>query len=365
MSIGTLRMTALPECLIESPAQTSRLIDSPETPPNPPSRAASTADGDALSAVLRAVRLRGAIYFLVDATPPWVAEAPRGRDLAPLIMPGVQHLIEYHVVTRGSCFGGLPGETPIELHAGDVIVFPQGDAHVMSSAPHMRDPRPLDEFRELTNGRPPFALQMGAAGAAQAEVVCGFLGCDARPFNPLLAALPRVLCVRAGEGPQSGTLAALVELALIESRERRAGGDCVLARLSELLFVEVVRRHLQALPPQQEGWLAGLRDPLVGRALTLLHARPAKEWTLEDLAREAATSRSVLADRFRRYVGDSPMQYLAQWRMQLAAGLLENADANVASVAREVGYGSEAAFSRAFKKLVGVPPTAWRLSAGA
>ena len=321
---------------------------------------------DPLSAVLRAVRLRGAVFFLVDASPPWISEAPPGHVLAPLIMPGAQHLIEYHVVKRGTCYGGLIGAPPIELRTGDVIVFPRGDAHVMSSAPNMRDERDpseqgdIGELVRLAHEPPPFTLKMGTPGAPQSEVVCGFLGCDARPFNPLIATLPRVLHVRADSEPKSAHLSSLIALTLAESTERRAGSECMLARLSELMFIEVVRRHLQTLPPDQDGWLAGLRDPVVGRALSLLHARPAHAWTLENLARAACSSRSALAERFKQFVGQPPMQYLAQWRMQIAAGMLADGDANVGAVAYEVGYGSEAAFSRAFKKFVGVPPAAWR-----
>ena len=323
---------------------------------------------DPLSAVLRAVRLRGAVFLLVDASAPWRAEAPAGKVLGPQIVPGAQHLIEYHVVTRGSCFGGLVGEKPVELNAGDVIVFPHGDPHVMSSAPDSGarpDPRAADDLSELFQSAregPPFALKIGGRGATTAEVVCGFLGCDARPFNPLIATLPRVLLVRAGSAPNNGSLSSLIALTLAEAAERRAGGECMLTRLSELLFIEAVRRHLQTLPHEQTGWLAALRDPVVGKALSLLHARPAQAWTLDSLARAACLSRSALAERFKRFVGLPPMQYLAQWRMQIAAGLLLDGNNNVGAVAFAVGYGSEAAFSRAFKKLVGVPPAAWRES---
>ena len=147
---------------------------------------------------------------------------------------------------------------------------------------------------------------------------------------------------------------------MMESADKRAGGESVLAKLSELMFIEVVRRHLEALPPEQAGWLAGLRDPFVGKALSLMHAEPARNWTIEDLAKQVGLSRSVLAERFADLVGIPPMHYLAKWRMQIATGLLSGGSANIAAVAAEIGYGSEAAFSRAFKKMVGVPPSAWR-----
>ncbi|HEX5053299.1 MAG TPA: AraC family transcriptional regulator, partial [Planctomycetota bacterium] len=331
-----------------------------ERPASRTDRPAEAKSVDPLSAVFRAVRLRGAVYFLVDASPPWLAQAPAGRQLAPTVMPGAQHLIEYHVVKRGSCYGGLLGERTIALGAGDVLVFPHGDAHVMSSSPNPRPGKPdnQDVDRLLARASPPFPIRTGGGGEASHEVVCGFLGCDIRPFNPLIATLPRVLHVPADTA--NTHLNALVALTLAESGERRAGSECMLARLSELMFIEVVRLHLQTLPPGNEGWLAGLRDPVVGRALSLLHGEPARAWTLESLAQAASVSRSALAERFRQFTGQPPMQYLAQWRMQIAAGLLAESNASVAAVAFDVGYGSEAAFSRAFKKLVGASPSAWR-----
>ena len=188
--------------------------------------------------------------------------------------------------------------------------------------------------------------------------MCGFLGCDVRPFNPLLATLPRSCSAAARRGRRS--LDRLIDFTLAESRERRPGGECVRLRLSELMFVEVVRRHLAALPAEQTGWLAGLRDPPVGRALALLHERPLTAGRWSELAREVGMSRSALAERFAHLVGQPPMQYLTRWRMQLAARLLSDGAAKVAAVAQEVGYDSEAAFSRAFKKVTGVSPAAWR-----
>jgi AraC-like DNA-binding protein len=313
---------------------------------------------DTLSDVLRAVRLKGAVFFAVDAASPWVAEAPAACEVAPHVLPGVEHVIEYHIVTRGSCWGGLVDEPAVRLEAGDVIVFPQGDPHVLSSAPGMRGAPDLEAHRYPPAGQLPIAISIDGGGKDRVEVICGFLGCDARPFNPLLSTLPRTLHVRGG--PSNGVIEQLVKLALAESGSRTSGGECVLARLSELLFVEVIRRYLAALPPENTGWLAGLRDACVGRALGKIHHRPAHPWTLDELAREVGASRSVLAERFAHFVGVPVMQYLAQWRMQLAATLLSSTSASLAEVAERVGYGSEAALSRAFKRCVGVAPAAWR-----
>jgi AraC-like DNA-binding protein len=313
---------------------------------------------DTLSEVLRAVRLTGAVFFSVDASAPWVAETPAGRDVGPYIMPGVEHVIEYHVITSGSCWGGLIDETPVRLETGDIIVFPQGDAHVMSSAPGMRG-TPGDFPRGALSYRLPLAIRKDGGGPDRAELICGFLGCDARPFNPLLSTLPRVIHV-SHRTSDVGTLEQFVKLALLESTAQREGGGCVLARLSELLFVEVVRRYLATLAPEQVGWLAGLRDESVGRALGHLHDRPAHAWTLDDLAREVGMSRSAFAERFNHFVGVPPMQYLAQWRMQLASTLLSSTSMTLAEIADKIGYGSETALSRAYKRWVGVAPADWR-----
>ncbi len=314
---------------------------------------------DTLSTVLRAVRLTGAVFFSIDASAPWVADTPVARELGPYIMAGVEHVIEYHFVTAGSCYGGIVDEPALRLEAGDIIVFPQGDANVMSSAPGMRMPSDHALIRGLRPEHLPVAIKRDGGGPERAELICGFLGCDARPFNPLLSALPRVLRVpRAATA--DGTLESLVRLALAESKARRAGSDAVLTRVSELLFVEVVRRHLDTLPPEASGWLAGLRDAAVGRALEKLHERPAYAWTLDELARDVGVSRSVLAERFAQLVGVPPIQYLAQWRMQLGATLLSTTTMSLAEIAEQIGYGSEAAFSKAYKRAVGVAPAEWR-----
>jgi AraC-like DNA-binding protein len=313
---------------------------------------------DTLSEVLRAVRLTGAVFFAVDASAPWVAETPPLREIAPFIMPGVEHVIEYHIVTAGSCWGGIVNETPVRLATGDIIVFPQGDAHVISSAPGMRGPR--EDFSNVARAsRLPIAIKRDGGGAEHAEIICGFLGCDARPFNPLLSTLPRVIHVPR-RSADDGVLEQLVKLALGESTGQRAGGEAALARVSELLFVEVVRRYVSGLPAENVGWLAGLRDPNIGGALGQLHDRPAHDWSLDELAREVGMSRSVLAERFTHFVGVAPMQYLAQWRMQLAATLLSGPSMSLAEIAERVGYGSEAALSRAYKRWVGVAPADWR-----
>jgi AraC-like DNA-binding protein len=324
-----------------------------------PVPAAGKPKRDVLSDVLRAVRLTGAVYFDFDLSSPWVAEAPPSRDIASVVMPGAQHVIEYHVLVRGSAWGHALGEDPIRMNAGDAIVFPQGAAHVLSSAPGMRSAPDMAAFARPRTSLP-LVYELGGGGPDRARLVCGFLGCDDRPYNPLLAALPSVIHVRAAaERGTPGLLGTLLGIAATEATDTRPGHDNVLARLSELIFVETVRQYVESLPPSQTGWLAGLRDPIVCGALQALHADASAAWTVERLARLAGASRSVLAERFTAMVGRPPMEYLALWRMQLASRLLVDGG-QVAAVAGAVGYESEAAFSRAFKKLVGESPATWR-----
>ncbi len=321
--------------------------------------AAATVTTDVLSDVLRAVRLTGAVYFDFELSSPWVREAPPARDLRGIVMPGSQRVIEYHLIAQGTCWGQAIGQTPIALGEGDVIVFPRGDAHVISSAPGMREAVNLSAFPRPTSPLPAFH-ELGGGGPERARIICCFLGCDERPYNPLLAALPAVMHVSAaGRESPARWLGSLMSTASTESRSARPGGENVLARLSELMFVETIRQHLAALQPAETGWLAGLRDPIVGHALAVLHGEPEAEWTVDRLARTVAISRSVLAERFTDMVGQPPMQYLALWRMQLAARMLADGQ-TITAAALGVGYESEAAFSRAFKKLVGEPPGKWR-----
>lgn len=309
---------------------------------------------DPLSDLLRVVRLDGAFFYAVEAAEPWSVEAVAAKELSPRIMPAAEHLISYHILTEGRCYGGLVGEEPVELLPGDVIVFPHGDAHVMSSGRGLRTGPDL--FTSIPT-RYPHTVRLGDGGPPAASLVCGFLGCDRRPFNPLLAALPRRMHMR---GMSNAWLDGFTRRLTEETRLGRAGADGVLTRLAELMFIEVLRRYLEELPPGQTGWLAGLRDEMVGRVLALLHGRPGHPWTLAELAREAASSRSNVARRFAELVGQPPMQYLTHWRMQVAANLLAQSGAKLAAIGAEVGYDSEAAFSRAFKKATGLAPGAWR-----
>ena len=320
---------------------------------------------DTLSEILSAVHLSGSVFFNVAATSPWVAEAPAAAQIANKVMPGAQHVIEYHVVSRGSCWISLVGDIgfkPVRLEEGDIAVIPHGDPHAVSSAPGMRAEPKWDIYRRPQDDDAlPFTLRTGEGSSSDTHLICGFFSCDLRPFNPLLDSLPRFMRFgRDASRASGGLLNQFIRSATAETSAKRAGRQSILNRLSELMFVEVIRLHMDQLASDNTGWLAGLRDPVVGRALTLLHARPSHAWTLEELASEAGASRSSLADHFAHLVGCAPIQYLTKWRMQMAAKRLADPSAKVAVVAYEVGYESEAAFSRAFKKLVGRSPTQWR-----
>jgi AraC-like DNA-binding protein len=309
---------------------------------------------DPISDILRAVRLTGAYFYLVEAADPWAVGTSAARELVPRVLPEAEHLIAYHILVSGSCWGGVDGEPRVRMQPGDVLLFPHGDAHVMSSADGLAGGAAR---ATASSQRYPHTVRLGPDVARDTVLVCGFLGCDVRPYNPLIASLPRRLHLR---GVADGWLAQFPRQVVAESRAGRVGSATVLTRMAELMFVEVVRRHLEVLPPGRTGWLAGLHDPVVGAALAELHARPAHPWTLAGLARAVASSRSVVAERFAQVAGVAPMLYLTRWRVQLAAERLAGGAEKVAAVGASVGYDSEAAFSRAFKRETGLSPAAWR-----
>jgi len=317
---------------------------------------------DVLSDVLLAVRLTGAIFFDVEARSPFAAETPAVEAIARRVMVGAGHVISFHIVTEGACWAeaiGLP-DRPVHLRAGEIVVYPMGDPNVLASAPGMRGTPDETLYYHPTDRLLPFPLKVNDnAGADTCRFVCGFLGCDSRPFNPLLSALPRIVHAPVSSLSR-GWLASIVDAAVKESAHGSAGREAMLAKLAELMFVEVMRSHIDSLPGDARGWFAGLRDPQIGAALRLIHGQPSEPWTLDSLAREIGLSRSAFAERFTTYVQMPPMQYLGRWRLQIAARLLEAPSVSIAQAAAEVGYQSEAAFNRAFKRYAGLAPGAWR-----
>ena len=364
-------MTQAPKLLIETPEY----------------RLAQAAHGaenvDVLSDTLHVVRLAGAIFLNARFCAPWAVISPPADQLARYLGLSNDCIALFHMLVEGECWVALEGHAPVHLSAGDVFIFPRADQHVIGSALSI-DPQPIAALLPAGPVEGIAQIEGGSVGQAS-RFVCGFLHCDQR-FNPLVGTLPGLLVVRtrvnanSSIAPSTATrhaaaptadvlsiaagdwLATTLRYAVEEAESLRPGHAVMLGRLTEILFVEVLRHYMQQLPAAQRGWLSAVRDPVVGQTLRLLHAHPERAWTVEDLASAAAVSRSTLADRFTLLVGEPPMRYLTAWRIQLAQSLLRQSHASVAEVALRVGYESEAAFNRAFKRRVGLPPAAWRAS---
>lgn len=315
---------------------------------------------DALSETLRVVRLVGAIFINARFTAPWCYQSPHADMAAPFLEPGAERVVIFHLITEGECFVEMGGGHAEKLVAGDALIFPQGHAHRMASEPGL--PPASGARLDAVLARRPRTLAYGGGGPTT-RLVCGYLACDARLARLLLAGLPPLVKVNVRGSSAGAWLEASVRYALAEARSpNRPGGAGVLAKLAEVLFIEVLRLYMNEQAEGRTGWLAGVNDRIVGATLKAMHARPDYPWTLEELARAASSSRSVLAERFQQLVGSSPMQYLTQWRMVLAANLLRGSNAPLASIAEDVGYQTDTAFSRAFRREYGAPPAAWRRS---
>lgn len=312
---------------------------------------------DALSETLKVVRLSGAIFFNARFTAPWCYQASAADDAAPVLEPKAEKLVIFHMLTEGECYLEQEGRPPLHLIAGDVVVFPDGDRHRMTSQPGL-PPAPGQRLDAVLRRRPRL-ISFGGGGAAT-RLICGYLACDARLASMLMTGLGPVVRVNVRGSNAGAWLEASLRYALEEARSPRPGGEGVLSKLAEVLFIEVLRLHMSTQDEAATGWLAGVRDKMVGGALTALHQDPSHPWTLEELARASGASRSVLAERFQRIVGVSPMQYLTQWRMVLAAGLLRHSNAQLTHIAQDVGYQTDTAFIRAFRREFGAPPGVWR-----
>lgn len=335
------------------------MIVTPPTLIETPDRVAARDKADLLSDVLSRVRLAGAIFLRGEYFAPWAFDSPASSDLIALLAPEAQRLVLFHIVRRGRAWVGAADER-IELAAGDVALLPHAHRHVMGSI-ESAEPIPI------ANLLPPLPWETMPVcsfdgGGEATEVICGYLKCDDLLFNSFLRHLPPLFRVRPPAGPASELIEACVNYALHESANARQGHLTLMARMPELLLIEALRLHSEERDGDT-GWLAAINDPIVSRALALLHAEPARKWTVDALARSAATSRSVLDERFRTLLGQSPMRYAAEWRMQLASDMLKTTAQKLAAIAEAVGYGSEEAFSRAFQRHVGASPSEWRDSA--
>lgn len=313
---------------------------------------------DPLSDVLRASRLTGGVFLHAEFSTPWCIKAQvKPADCAPFQMEA-KHIIGYHYIIDGSARIQVSEHSQIDAECGDVLLFPRNDLHLMGSDLSL-PPAGATEFFERPTKLGPARIRFGGGGGVS-KIICGFLGCDSDKMNPVLAALPAVYKLNIDQTGASEWIRTTLQFAADEIAAGNPGSATVLSKLSELLFVEIIRRYAQMLPDDESGWLAGLKDPYVARALAMLHKDIAKDWTVEELSRDVGLSRSAFADRFSRLIGTSPKQYLTKWRMQRAAQLLQNTDLSLSQIAEAVGYESDAAFSRAFKKVHEVAPATWR-----
>ena len=318
---------------------------------------------DVLSEVLRVVKLEGALFFNGEFSAPWCLKSALTPGVAACLAPGAGHLILFHYLTEGRAYARLPEGPREQLCAGDIVIFPHGNAHFIGNG---SPEKPVDSFRtfakNLTEGLK--VARLGGGGETT-RFVCGFLACDPRLSEVFLAGLPPMITVHAPKEPSGQWLEHAIRFSVGDGDGSSAGCGLVVSKLSEVLFVEALRRYIVELPPEQTGWLAGARDPIIGQALALLHKEPAHDWTISDLAKRVGLSRTRLAERFRHFLGESPMAYLAQWRLKLGAEMLQSSENSIAEVAAAVGYGSEAAFNRAFKRQFECPPAHFRRSRNA
>jgi AraC-like DNA-binding protein len=317
---------------------------------------------DALSDVLRVAHLTGGVFLHADFFAPWCMSARVPPEQCQPALGPASHMILYHYVVEGDLHIRVEGEEAQQLviGAGEVILLPRNDPHLMGSDLSL----PPVTGREIIN--PPrdgglSTIHYGGSGK-RTHIICGFLGCASAVGNPVISTLPALLKLNVEQDGAAEWIRSTFQYAAAEVSAGRPGSETVLAKLSELLFVEAVRRYAESLPDGQTGWLAGLREPYVARALALLHRDISRRWTVDELGREVGLSRSALAERFIRLIGVPPMHYLANWRMQVATQKLRDTNASLAQIAEIVGYDSEAAFSRAFRKALGTPPATWRRS---
>lgn len=314
---------------------------------------------DVLSEVLKAVKLDGALFYNGEFSAPWCVRSPASRTVAPFLSAEAKHVIIYHLLMDGRGYAHVEGdERSLALNAGDIVIFPHGDPHIMGNGSPVT---PVDNERELER-----VLSQGlkisrfGGGGETTKFICGYMACDPQLSRVFLGGLPSIFKIHIRDDASGQWLENSLRYSVDNADASRAGGEAVLAKLSEVLFVETLRRYIALLPQEHTGWLAGVRDPEVGKALALLHRKPAHPWTIASLASEVGISRSVLAERFQRYLSETPIAYLTRWRLQLGAQMLTSTNDSVAQIAGEVGYESEASFNRAFKREFGLPPARFR-----
>jgi AraC-like DNA-binding protein len=313
---------------------------------------------DALSAALNSVRMTGAIFFNAICTAPWGFAVPPLKLVAHALAPGTERLVSYHLVTEGKAVVGFDDGEEVSVMAGDIVIIPHGEAHTIKNGFPPRLIETGESLGEYLAGT--LSTMRVGSGGEVTHFVCGYFGCDRHADRLFLAGLPQMIKLNIRGDAAGEWLETSIRHLVCEADSKRPGTTVLLSKMAEALFIETLRRYMERLPPEQVGWLAGARDPIVGAALALMHGSPCHPWTVRDLASEVGTSRSVLTERFARFLDESPLAYLARWRLQLAARRLQTTRNTVLQVASDVGYESEAAFNRAFKREYGLPPAQYR-----
>lgn len=338
-------MTEMPEVLIQT------------TPGTPPDMAPGA--GDLLSDLLESMHVTGMVLFRAEFREPWSVTSADSGQLAAMLALGSSRVIPFHIVGAGSCLLALPDREPVRLDSGDAVVLPSGGVHRLGGCGDSAAPVHIGQLLPQLpwTGMP--VVEHGGGGAST-SIVCGFIRCDELLFHPVLGHLPEVLHIRPDSTPSDQWLATTIRHTVNEAGKPQPGWRTMLPRLTELMFVEILRKHMQTLTAGEVGWLAACNDAVAGPALKLLHAAPLEDWTLERLARGVGVSRTVLGERFKHFLDQPPMQYLGHWRLQLAARHLKSSELPIKTIADHARYESEAAFSRAFKRRFGLPPGDWR-----
>jgi len=313
---------------------------------------------DVLSEVLKAVKLHGAMYYNGEFAVPWSVRSPAAATIAPYLGVKEKHVIVYHLLLGGRASIRLESGKPLAIEAGDIVVLPHGHPHIVENGSPTRT---LDISPELGRifSQGLKVWRLGGSGELT-RFVCGYMACEPGLSQVFLNGLPPVFKIALRDQPSGKWLEDSIRFSADESALSRPGGEAVLTKLAEVLFMETLRAYIAELSPKQTGWLAGTRDAVVGTALAVMHRTPSHPWTIDSLAKEAGVSRSVLAERFRHYLNEPPMTYLTRWRLQLGAQMLLSSSHPVAQIAAEVGYESEAAFNRAFKREFQIPPARFR-----
>lgn len=313
---------------------------------------------DALSEALSAVRMTGAIFFDAVCTAPWGFTVPAMKHVAHVLSPGTERLVAYHLVAEGTAVVKLADGTEVPISAGDVVILPHGAPHtVTNGTPVALIDSEKELYQQLSGDL--HTRYLGGGGAIT-RFICGYFGCERQAEQLFLAGLPPLIKINVLGDTAGAWLEHSIRHLAAEAGSGRPGRNVLLSKMAEALFIESLRRYMDQLPPEQTGWLAGARDPIVGAALALMHRRASHSWTLTELASDVGASRSVLVDRFAHFLHEPPLTYLARWRLQLAARKLQTTRQTVLQVAMEVGYESESAFNRAFKREFGLPPARFR-----